>query len=106
AILRHAPKIYTETCQIHWEDPVEKIYNLIRGLSPFPGALTMLDGKVLKVYRSKKEFADHTYPPGKILSDGKNLLKFACAGGYIHILDLQLEGKKRMLVEDFLRGYR
>ena len=104
--LKHAPKIFTETCQIHWNEPVEKVHNLVRGLSPFPGALTVLDGKVLKVYRSKKETVSQSDTPGKVLSDGKTFLKFACADGYIHILDLQMEGKKRMLVEDFLRGYR
>jgi methionyl-tRNA formyltransferase len=106
AVLKHAPKIFTENCQINWKQPVESVYNLIRGLSPFPGALTVLDGKILKVYRGKKELADHSYEPGKALSDGKTFLKFTCTNGYIHILDLQLEGKKRMLTEDFLRGYR
>jgi methionyl-tRNA formyltransferase len=106
AVLKHAPKIFTETCQIHWEEPADKIHNLIRGLSPFPGALTVLDEKILKVYRSKKEITDHTHPTGKTFSDGKTFLKFSCSDGYIHILDLQLEGKKRMLTEDFLRGYR
>lgn len=104
--LKHAPKIFTETCQIDWNRSVDSIHNLIRGLSPFPGALTSLDGKILKVYRGKKEKATHQHPAGKVLSDGKTFIKFACTDGYIHILDLQLEGKKRMLVEDFLRGYR
>jgi methionyl-tRNA formyltransferase len=104
--LKHAPKIFTETCQIHWDQTADKIHNLIRGLSPFPGALTVLDEKILKVYRSKKEIITHTHPIGKIFSDGKTFLKFSCTDGYIHILDLQLEGKKRMLTEDFLRGYR
>lgn len=103
--LHHAPKIFTETCRINWNNPVSRIHNLIRGLSPFPGALTVLDGKILKVYRSKKEKASHSYPPGKVLSDGRTFIRFTCADGYIHILDLQLEGKKRMLTEDFLRGY-
>jgi methionyl-tRNA formyltransferase len=105
-VLKHAPKIFTETCQIHWNEPAAKIHNLVRGLSPFPGALTVLDEKILKVYRSKKEIITHAHPPGKIFSDGKTFLKFSCTDGYIHILDLQLEGKKRMLTEDFLRGYR
>lgn len=106
AALKHAPKLFTETCQIHWNNSAEKIHNLIRGLSPFPGALTFLDEKVLKVFRSKKELAKHDYTIGKVFSDGKTFLKFSCTDGYIHILDLQLEGKKRMLTEDFLRGYR
>jgi methionyl-tRNA formyltransferase len=104
--LKHAPKIFTETCQVHWNETCDKIHNLIRGLSPFPGALTTLDEKILKVYRSKKEKTAHNYTPGKIFSDGKTFLKFVCIDGYIYILDLQMEGKKRMLVEDFLRGYR
>ena len=104
--LKHAPKISTETCQIDWNKGVDSIHNLIRGLSPFPGALTILDGKILKVYRSKKETTTHTDSPGKVMSDGKTFLKFACTDGYIHILDMQSEGKKRMLREDFLRGYR
>lgn len=104
--LKHAPKIFTEDCQINWNQPVDNVHNLIRGLSPFPGALTVLDGKILKVYRGKKELANHSHEPGKVVSDGKTFLKFACTNGYIHILDLQLEGKKRMFTEDFLRGYR
>jgi methionyl-tRNA formyltransferase len=104
--LKHAPKIFTETCELHWDQPVETLHNLIRGLSPFPGALTMLDGKIVKVYRSKKEMVVHTNVPGKVFTDRKTFLKFACTNGYIHILDMQLEGKKRMLIEDFLRGYR
>ena len=105
-VLKYAPKLFTENCQINWNETVEHIHNLIRGLSPFPGALTVLDGKILKVYRSGKETANHSHAPGKVFSDGKTFLKFACTDGYIHILDLQLEGKKRMLTEDFLRGYR
>ncbi len=103
--LKHAPKIFTETCQINWDHSVDTVHNFIRGLSPFPGALTSLEGKILKVYRSKKELSTHNHTPGKVFSDGKTFLKFACANGYIEILDLQLEGKKRMLTEDFLRGY-
>lgn len=104
--LKHAPKLFTEHSQINWNDPIDKIHNLIRGLSPFPGALSTLDGKILKIYRSKKELAEHHHPAGKVITDGKTFLKFACSDGYIHLLDLQLEGKKRMLIEDFLRGYR
>lgn len=104
--LHHAPKIFTETCRINWDRSADDLHNFIRGLSPFPGALTSLDEKILKVYRSKKEHSSHAYDAGKILSDGKNYIKYACKDGYIHILDLQLEGKKRMSVEDFLRGYK
>lgn len=104
--LKHAPKIFTETCKIDWHRPAFDIYNLIRGLSPFPGAFTYLQDKTLKIYRSKKEIAPPTIPTGTADTNGKTYLKFACADGYIHVLDLQLEGKKRMTIEDFLRGYR
>ena len=104
--LKHAPKLFTEICQINWNQPVDTIHNFIRGLSPFPGALSKLDHKILKVYLSKKEYKLMQETPGTVLSDGKNYLKIAATDGFIHLLDLQLEGKKRMLIEDFLRGYR
>ncbi|MBO9564414.1 MAG: methionyl-tRNA formyltransferase [Niastella sp.] len=104
--LKHAPKIFTETCKIDWHKPAFDIHNLIRGLSPFPGAYTYLQDKVLKIYRSKKEIAPPAIPEGTADTNGKTYLKFACADGYIHVLDLQLEGKKRMTIEEFLRGYR
>ena len=104
--LNHAPKLFTENCQVNWQEPIDTIHNFIRGLSPFPGALSKLDDKILKIYRSKKELSNHQAVPGTVFSDGKTYLKIAALGGYLHLLDLQLEGKKRMLVEDFLRGYR
>jgi methionyl-tRNA formyltransferase len=104
--LKHAPKIFTETCQINWKEGVDQVHNKIRGLSPFPGALSVLDGKILKLFRSRKEYAVTNVENGSVLTDGKTFLKISCADGYIHVLDLQLEGKKRILVEDFLRGYR
>lgn len=102
---KHAPKIFTADCVIDWNNPVEKIHNLVRGLSQFPGAITYLDGKILKVYRSKKELSPHHFATGKILTDNKSFLKFSCSNGYLHVLEIQLEGKKRMPVSDFLRGY-
>jgi methionyl-tRNA formyltransferase len=104
--LKHAPKIFTEHCKINWNETVEHNHNLVRGLSPFPGALTVVQDKILKVYRSKKEIGTMQHRPGEMLTDGKTFLKFACSNGYLHITDLQLEGKKTMPVEDFLRGYR
>jgi methionyl-tRNA formyltransferase len=105
--LKHAPKIFTDTCKIDFSKTVEEVHNLIRGLSPFPGAFTMFNEKVMKIYKSKKELT--TNPPqevGAFETDGKTFLKFACSSGYVQVLELQLEGKKKMLVEDFLRGYR
>ena len=106
SLLKHAPKIFTETCTIDWNNNTESICNLIRGLSPFPGALTKLDDKILKIFESTKEISSHANKIGSVSTDSKTYLKFACADGYIHVLDLQLEGKKRMQVADFLRGYK
>lgn len=106
--LNHAPKIFTETCKIDWTKPADEIHNLIRGLSPFPGAFTYLNDKLFKIYRSKKEIVPRLTVPsdeiGKVITDGKTFIKFACSNGYIHALELQVEGKKKMTAEDFLRG--
>ena len=104
--LKHAPKIFTETCRIDWIKPTAEIYNLIRGLSPFPAAFTELDGKTLKVFRSEKELRPPGTAPGTHDTDGKTYLRFATPDGSIRITELQLEGKKKMSVGDFLRGYR
>lgn len=102
---KHAPKIYKETCLIDWNKPVLEIHNLIRGLSPYPTAFTHLDGKVLKIYKSevilRQAHDDKAY-----LTDNKTYLSFKCANGYLDILELQLEGKKRMKVDEFLRGHK
>jgi methionyl-tRNA formyltransferase len=104
--IKHAPKIFTETCRIDWNRPVAEIYNLIRGLSPFPGAFTQLDGKVLKVYRCVKEPGIPSAQAGQYETDKKTFLKFAAPDGMIRLEEVQLEGKKKMKIEDFLRGYR
>ncbi|MBB1285959.1 methionyl-tRNA formyltransferase [Flavisolibacter sp. BT320] len=103
---KHAPKIFTETCRIDFTKPVSDVHNLIRGLSPFPGAFCSFQGKTLKIYRSRKEKTEPAIATGEWETDRKSVLKFACADGYVHALDLQLEGKKRMSIADFLRGYR
>lgn len=104
--LKHAPKIFKETCRINWEMPVKNIYNLIRGLSPYPTAFTMLQDKTLKIFKAEKETAQHPHEPGSVHTDHKTYLKFAAPGGYISVTDIQLEGKKRMGVVEFLRGFR
>ena len=104
--VKHAPKIFTETCTINWNNGTTDINNLIRGLSPYPTAFTHLDGKKLKIFTASIEKTVPTSAIGTHETDGKHFLKFACKDGYINIIDLQLEGKKRMKVEDFLRGYR
>ncbi len=104
--LKHAPKIFTETCRIDWTKPVDEVYDLIRGLSPFPAAFTYLDDKMLKIYRSEKEERVPAAPAGHYETDKKTYLRFACRDGYIRLQEIQLEGKKKMNIEDFLRGYR
>ncbi|HEY5773522.1 MAG TPA: methionyl-tRNA formyltransferase [Chitinophagaceae bacterium] len=104
--LKHAPKIFTETCNIDWRRSIYEIHDLIRGLSPFPCAFTELGDKTIKIFRGEKELSLPTSKTGRWESDGKTYLKFAAKDGYILLKDVQLEGKKRMLIEDFLRGYR
>lgn len=104
--LKHAPKIFTETCQINFNKSVADVYNLIRGLAPYPTAFTFLNGKKLKIYSADKINRQPNHTAGEVETDGRTFLRYACNDGYINITDLQLEGKKRMLIEDFLRGYR
>ena len=106
ALLKHAPKIFTETCRIDFNKPSTAVHNLIRGLSPFPGAFTQLDGRMLKIYRSTPEAASHQLAPGTVQTDGKTWLRFATPDGFVYALEIQMEGKKRMPVDAFLRGYR
>ncbi len=104
--VKHAPKIVTETCRIDWSKTTDEIYNLIRGLSPYPTAYTYLQNKMLKIYSSRKEYSSETVVNGTHQTDGKTFLKFKCSNGFIYVSDIQLEGKKRMSIEDFLRGFR
>ncbi len=104
--LKHAPKIHLDTCRINWSQPVESIYNLVRGLSPYPGAFIMMNEKIFKIYKAKKEIVFPTIPEGEYETDGKTFLKFACDNGYLFLTEVQMEGKKKMSIEEFLRGYR
>jgi methionyl-tRNA formyltransferase len=104
--LKHAPKIFKDDCRIDWNQPVKKIYNLIRGLSPYPASFTELNGKTFKIYKAFKETKEPETEPGSFVTDNKTFLKFACTDGYIEVLDAQLEGKKRMGIEEFLRGVK
>ncbi len=105
-ILKHAPKIFTETCKIDWNKNTEEIFNLIRGLSPYPGAFTELNDKKLKIFSATKDQTLPSIAIGSYETDNKSYLKFACKDGYLLINDLQLEGKKRLKIRDFLAGYR
>jgi methionyl-tRNA formyltransferase len=105
-LLKQAPKLHTDNCRINWSDTTENVHNLIRGLSPYPAAYTIINEKMFKVFRTKKEIAFPKIPEGEYETDGKTFLKFACANGYLYLLEVQLEGKKKMMIEEFLRGYR
>lgn len=102
----HAPKLFTETCRIDWSKSVDEIYNLVRGLSPFPGAFTELNGRIFKIYRAEKYDTLNAGLPGELETDNKTYLRFACADGYIYAKEIQAEGKRKMLIEEFLRGFR
>lgn len=107
AALKHAPKIFKEDCQIDWSKSTEEIHNLIRGLSPYPAAYTSIDGKQLKIFTSSFEKASTgIHSQGDYETDGKSFLKFAAADGWVNCLEVQYEGKKKMPVADFLRGFR
>jgi len=105
-VLQHAPKIFTKDCEIDWEKPCASIHNLIRGLAPFPGAITKIDGKIVKLFLTQMIEETPTEIPGSFVTDGKTYAKIACKDGYIGLSDIQWEGKKRMPIIDFLRGYR
>lgn len=104
--LKAAPKIFKENCLIDWNQPVAVVHNKIRGLSPSPTAYTTFNDKTLRIFQAEKQDKEPGIQPGGFLSDGKSYLKFACQDGFICLQDLQLEGKKRMGVEEFLRGVR
>lgn len=108
--LRPAPKIFKDTCAIDWSMGLKRCYDFIRGLSPYPAAwTTLLDGDKtsnLKIYATAMENATHHHPIGALLSDGKTYLKVAVEGGYLQLQELQLAGKKRMSIADFLRGFK
>tara|TARA_B100000674_G_scaffold57075_1_gene39778 strand:- start:20562 stop:21506 length:945 start_codon:yes stop_codon:yes gene_type:complete len=102
-----AYKIFKETCRINWEDEAEKIHNLIRGLSPYPGAFSYFkfpDGKEIGFKIFKAEKSDNKLNPGTIKTDGKKIFFIGCGEGSIQIQELQLAGKKRMPVQSFLQG--
>ena len=109
--LRPAPKIFKETCRIDWNIGVKRVYDFVRGLSPYPAAwteLVMPEGgrQVVKIYETEKLFASHSLPVGQVDTDGKTYFRIAVPDGYVNLITLQLAGKKRMAVADFLRGYR
>lgn len=109
-VLRPAPKIFKETCRIQWDSPAKRIYDFVRGLSPYPAAWSELHlptGEILtvKVFETEKLPAVHSLTVGSIQTDGKKYLHVAVADGFIGIRSLQLPGKKRLAVDELLRGF-
>jgi len=110
--LKSAPKIFKDDCKIDWSKDLNSIHNLIRGLSPYPASWTELvpneKGKAigLKIFASEKEKINHSEAIGSITTDSKTYLKIAVKGGFILIKMLQQAGKKRLKIEDFLRGFQ
>jgi methionyl-tRNA formyltransferase len=109
-ILKPAPKIFPEFCSIVWNHDPMIIHNFIRGLSPSPCARAILRNEnrsiSFKIFESQPETARHLLQPGQIVSDGKSFVKIACSSGFIRILSMQAEGKKRLRTEDFLKGFK
>ena len=111
AELRPAPKIFKDTCHIDWNQPVKKIYDFIRGLSPYPAAWSELiasekaESVVVKIFESEKVYESHQLAAGTIVTDGKKFMKVAVPDGFVSILSLQLPGKKRLKTDELLRGY-
>lgn len=101
----HAPKIFHDTCAIDFDRPTAVVHNFIRGLSPYPTAWTMLDGQKLKVFRTVKVIEAHDHATGSFHTDQKHFLRIATQDGYVEVLELQLQGRRRMTVKDFLNGY-
>ena len=108
--LRPAPKIFKDTCRIDWNRPVKKVYDFVRGLSPYPAAWTELvqpDGNklVLKIFETEKIMTSPGCPAGTLQTDGKTFLRIAATDGWVGIHALQLPGKKRLKTDELLRGY-
>jgi len=105
--LKHAPKIFTEDCRIDFNKNAGEVHNLIRGLSPYPGAYTELNGKKLKIYQSlPHEDETSNAQPGTLVVGTKNQMFFLCSKGMIEVIEMQLEGKKKMPASEFMKGYR
>ena len=109
-VLKPAPKIFKEDCRLDFSKDGISIKNLVRGLSPYPAAFTTLKIKDkdmnVKVFEVGFEQDSSVKETGKIITDNKKFIKISCSNGYIQLLDIQLEGKKRMKTEEFLRGVK
>jgi methionyl-tRNA formyltransferase len=111
-VLKPAPKIFKETCEINFNKNIEEVYNFVRGLSPYPAAWLDLqlpgqtEKTVLKVFDTEKEIIEHSDEPGTLITDSKKFAKIALKNGYIYLKSVQAPGKKRMDIGELLRGMR
>ena len=110
-VLKKAPKIFKTDCKINWEKDIHSIQNFIRGLSPYPAAWTEVvsennESISMKIFESEMILENHKYNLKTIICDGKNYLKIAVDGGFISIKQLQIAGKRKMKIEEFLRGFK
>lgn len=103
-MLKEAPKLLKEHGLIDWQQDAFSVSNHIRGLSPYPGAYTFYDGKMIKIFEIKCDHNSNGLPAGTLVTDGKTYLKVSVLNGVIEIISLQMEGKKRMSTIEFLRG--
>lgn len=103
--LKIAPKLTNENCAVNWNQPALNVYNFIRGLSPFPTAWTFLGTKKFKIFKAHLSSIPSSLPPGSISTDGKTFLNVHTKDVLIELTEIQIEGKKKMKVLDFLRGY-
>ncbi len=104
--IKHAPKLFKESMKIDWSRTAEEIHNHIRGLSPYPAAWTVMKDKTLKIFQCHAVQSAHSAEPGSFDTDHKTYLRFATPDGWLYADELQIEGKKKMGVEEFLRGFR
>lgn len=102
--IKLAPKIFKDDCRIDWSNTSDNIYNMVRGLSPYPAAWTILGDKIIKIFESKQTKEESTEAPGTVKSNGKDTIEVATGDRQIRITELQLEGKKRMPAQEFIRG--
>ncbi|MFY9154165.1 MAG: methionyl-tRNA formyltransferase [Prolixibacteraceae bacterium] len=110
--IKHAPKIFKEDCLIDWTKDSESVRNLIRGLSPYPAAWTEFihpekqEILTAKIYQANRDNSSLPAAPGTLVTDGKKFLKIACPDGWLSVTDIQLSGKKRMKIDELLRGFQ
>ena len=103
--LKGAPKLYAQNTAINWDTTGEQIEHFVRGLQPYPVAHTQLDGKKLKIYRASFSPQDHNHPSGIFFTDQKKYLAVSVPNGNIHLLEIKLQGKRKMMITDFLNGF-